>query len=121
MKVNVVVFAFLLFLITSGVWLPDGLTASFGPEHLLHHHTQNRDAGPGRIVVDTDAAPAKRSFVWTGFSPGGMWLFAERLRTNGQAPPGDERFCSCWPRSKSNSGQISRGLRRTHIRFDMSS
>jgi hypothetical protein len=50
-----------------------------------------------------------------------MWLFAERLRTNGQAPPGDERFCSCWPRSKSNSGQISRGLRRTHIRFDMSS
>ncbi|MGA7152885.1 MAG: hypothetical protein WBY84_16005 [Pseudolabrys sp.] len=50
MKVNVVVFAFLLFLITSGVWLPDGLTASFGPEHLLHHHTQNRDAGPGRIV-----------------------------------------------------------------------
>jgi hypothetical protein len=50
MKVNVVVFAFLLFLITSGVWLPDGLTASFGPEHLLHHHTQNRDAGSGRIV-----------------------------------------------------------------------
>jgi hypothetical protein len=46
----VVVFAFLLFLITSGVWLLDGLTASFGPEHLLHHHTQNRDAGPGRIV-----------------------------------------------------------------------
>lgn len=50
MKVNVVVFACLLFLITSGVWLLDGLTASFGPERLLHLRTQNRDAGPGRIV-----------------------------------------------------------------------
>ena len=55
MKVNVVVFVFLLFLITSGVWLLDGLTASFGPEQLLHHHTQNRDTGPGRIV----SLPAK--------------------------------------------------------------
>ena len=32
MKVNVVVFVFLMLLITSGVWLLDGLSASFGPE-----------------------------------------------------------------------------------------
>jgi hypothetical protein len=26
-----------------------------------------------KFGIDTDAALAKRSFVWTGFSPGGMW------------------------------------------------
>jgi hypothetical protein len=50
MKVNAVVFVFLLLLITSGVWLLDGLAASFGPERLLHHHAQNRDMGPDRMV-----------------------------------------------------------------------
>ena len=57
MKVNAVVFVFLLLLITSGVWLLDGLAASFGPEHLLHHHAQNRDMGPDRMV----SLPAKIS------------------------------------------------------------
>ena len=55
MKVNAVVFVFLLLLITSGVWLLDGLAASFGPERLLHHHAQNRDMGPDRMV----SLPAK--------------------------------------------------------------
>src|SRR5215813_10154575 len=48
MKVNAVVFVFLMLLITGGVWLLDGLSASFGPERLLHHHAQNRDASPDR-------------------------------------------------------------------------
>src|SRR5262249_1676793 len=34
MKVNAVVFIFLMLLISSGVWLLDGLSASFGPERL---------------------------------------------------------------------------------------
>ena len=51
MKVNVVVFVFLMLLITSGVWLLDGLSAAFGPEQLLHHHAQNRDTGPDRMVT----------------------------------------------------------------------
>src|SRR5215470_11567247 len=56
MKVNAVVFIFLMLLISSGVWLLDGLSASFGPERLLlHHHAQNPDVGPGRIV----SLPAK--------------------------------------------------------------
>jgi hypothetical protein len=50
MKVNAVVFVFLMLLITSGVWLLDGLSASFGPERLLHHHAQNRNVGPDRVV-----------------------------------------------------------------------
>src|SRR5262245_11775562 len=50
MRVNAVVFVLLMLLITGGVWLLDGLAASFGPERLLHHHTQNRDAGAARIV-----------------------------------------------------------------------
>jgi hypothetical protein len=50
MKVNAVVFVFLMLLITSGVWLLDGLSASFGPERLLHHHAENRDGGPDRVV-----------------------------------------------------------------------
>jgi len=55
MKVNAVVFVFLMLLITSGVWLLDGLAASFGPERLIHHHAQNRDLGPDRMV----SLPAK--------------------------------------------------------------
>jgi hypothetical protein len=51
MKVNAVVFVFLMLLITGGVWLLDGLAASFGPERLLHHHTQARDPGGERIVA----------------------------------------------------------------------
>ena len=51
MKVNAVVFVFLILLITGGVWLLDGLAESFGPERLLHHHAQNRDTAPGRIVA----------------------------------------------------------------------
>jgi hypothetical protein len=51
MKVNAVVFVFLMLLITGGVWLLDGLAASFGPERLLHHHTQTRDPGGERIVA----------------------------------------------------------------------
>jgi hypothetical protein len=50
MKVNAVVLVFLLLLITSGVWLLDGLAASFGPERLLHHHAQNRDMDTDRMV-----------------------------------------------------------------------
>jgi len=50
MKVNVVVFVFLMLLITGGVWLLDGLAASFGPEP-LHHHTQNGDPGAEKIVA----------------------------------------------------------------------
>jgi hypothetical protein len=50
MKVNAVVFVFLMLLITSGVWLLDGLAASFGPERLLHHHAQKGDVGPDRMV-----------------------------------------------------------------------
>jgi hypothetical protein len=46
---------FLMLLITSGVWLLDGLAASFGPERLVHHHAQNRDLGPDRMV----SLPAK--------------------------------------------------------------
>ena len=38
MKVNAAVFVFLMFLITSGIWLLDGLSESFGPEHLSHKH-----------------------------------------------------------------------------------
>jgi hypothetical protein len=49
MKVNAVVFVFLMLLITSGVWLLDGLAASFGPERLLHHHAKNRDVGQDRM------------------------------------------------------------------------
>ena len=55
MKVNAVVFVFLMLLITSGVWLLDGLAASFGPERLLHHHAENRGVGPDRMV----SLPAK--------------------------------------------------------------
>ena len=55
MKVNAVVFVFLMLLITSGVWLLDGLAASFGPERLVHHHAQNHDLGPDRMV----SLPAK--------------------------------------------------------------
>jgi hypothetical protein len=51
MKVNAVVFVFLMLLITGGVWLLDGLAASFGPERLLHHHTQTRDPVGERIVA----------------------------------------------------------------------
>ena len=49
MKVNAVVFVFLMLLITSGVWILDGLAESFGPER-LHHHAQNRDMSPDRVV-----------------------------------------------------------------------
>ena len=55
MKVNAVVFVFLMLLITSGVWLLDGLAASFGPERLLLHHAQNRDVGQDRMA----SLPAK--------------------------------------------------------------
>src|SRR5262245_10201978 len=51
MKVNAVVFVFLMLLITGGVWLLDGLSASFGPEHLMNHHAQTRDPGVQRIVA----------------------------------------------------------------------
>src|SRR5262245_13567258 len=55
MKVNAVVFVFLMLLITGGVWLLDGLAASFGPERLLHHHTQVR---AGRGSSPCQAKPA---------------------------------------------------------------
>ncbi len=59
MKVNVVVFVFLMLLITSGVWLLDGLSESFGPERALHHHAQNLGSGPERMV----ALPAKAADI----------------------------------------------------------
>jgi hypothetical protein len=55
MKMNAVVFVFLALLITSGVWLLDGLAASFGSERFVHHHAENRDVGPDRMV----SLPAK--------------------------------------------------------------
>jgi hypothetical protein len=42
MKVNLVVFVFLIFLIVTGVWLLDGLSDAFGPERLSHQHSQAR-------------------------------------------------------------------------------
>ena len=43
MKVNLVVFVFLVFLIVTGVWLLDGLSDAFGPARLSHQHLQARD------------------------------------------------------------------------------
>jgi hypothetical protein len=45
MKVNLVVFVFLIFLIMTGVWLLDGLSDAFGPPRLSHQHSQARDVG----------------------------------------------------------------------------
>ena len=45
MKVNLVVFVFLIFLIVTGVWLLDGLSDAFGPPRLSHQHSQTRDVG----------------------------------------------------------------------------
>ena len=45
MKVNLVVFVFLIFLIVTGVWLLDGLSDAFGPPRLSHQHSQARDVG----------------------------------------------------------------------------
>ena len=45
MKVNLVVFVFLIFLIVTGVWLLDGLSDAFGPARLSHQHLQARDVG----------------------------------------------------------------------------
>ena len=45
MKVNAAVFVFLMFLITSGISLLDGISDSFGPERLSHQ--QNHDVGRG--------------------------------------------------------------------------
>jgi hypothetical protein len=50
MKVNAVVFIFLMFLITSGIWLLDSLNESFGPERLSHHQSQNHDVDAGTMV-----------------------------------------------------------------------
>jgi hypothetical protein len=43
MKVNAVVFLFLIFLVMSGVWLLDGISDAFGPERLARQHSQTRD------------------------------------------------------------------------------
>jgi hypothetical protein len=43
MKVNLVVFVFLIFLIVTGVWILDGLSDAFGPARLSHQHSQARD------------------------------------------------------------------------------
>lgn len=45
MKVNAAVFVFLLFLITCGIWLLDGLSDAFGPERLARQHSHDVDAG----------------------------------------------------------------------------
>jgi hypothetical protein len=50
MKVNAAVFVFLMFLMTSGIWLLDGLSESFGPEHLSHQHSQHHDVDAGTMV-----------------------------------------------------------------------
>ena len=50
MKVNAAVFVFLIFLITSGIWLLDGLGEFFGPERLSHQHSQNHDVDAGTMV-----------------------------------------------------------------------
>jgi hypothetical protein len=45
MKVNAIVFVFLMFLITTGIWLFDGLADAFGPERLARQHSQVGDGG----------------------------------------------------------------------------
>lgn len=50
MKVNVVVFLFLIFLVMSGVWLFDSLNDAFGPERLSRQHGQARDVSPVAIA-----------------------------------------------------------------------
>jgi hypothetical protein len=45
LKVNLVVFVFLIFLIVTGIWLLDGLSDAFGPERLSHQHSQARAVG----------------------------------------------------------------------------
>ena len=45
MKVNAAVLVFLMFLITSGIWLLDGISDSFGPGSLSHQ--QNHNVGRG--------------------------------------------------------------------------
>jgi len=50
MRANAVVFLFLIFLVTSGVWLLNGLNDAFGPERLSRQHTQTHDVSPGVIT-----------------------------------------------------------------------
>ena len=50
MKVNAAVFVFLMFLITSGIWLLDGLSEIFGSERLSRQHSQNHDVDAGTMV-----------------------------------------------------------------------
>ena len=45
MKVNAIVFIFLMFLITTGIWLLDGLADAFGPERSARQHSQVGDVG----------------------------------------------------------------------------
>jgi len=50
MKVNAAVFVFLMFLITSGLWILDGLSESFGPARTSHQQTQDHDVDAGTMA-----------------------------------------------------------------------
>jgi len=58
MKVNAVVFVFLVFLVAAGIWLVNGLSDSFAPKH-SYQHPQNFDAGPGAVARLTNGIRAR--------------------------------------------------------------
>jgi hypothetical protein len=49
MRVNAVVFVFLMFLVTTGIWLVDGLSDSFSSRR-SYQHPQYDDAGSGAVA-----------------------------------------------------------------------
>src|SRR5262249_13049914 len=71
---------------------PEIGTEAHGKKEVLHRHENGSDMN----IVGLDRFFTRQSVAFTG-----------RLRTKGRAPQSARRFCSCWPRSKSNSGQIS--------------
>jgi hypothetical protein len=58
MKVNAFVFVFLVFLVTTGIWLVDGLSDSFATKR-SYQHRQNYDAGPGAVARLTNGIRAR--------------------------------------------------------------
>lgn len=58
MKVNAIVLVFLMFLITTGIWLLDGLADAFGPERLVRQHSQVGDVGVTTMLHPASGARA---------------------------------------------------------------
>jgi hypothetical protein len=58
MKVNAIVFVFLMFLITTGIWLLDGLADGFGPERLTRQHSQIGEVGVTTTLHSASGAHA---------------------------------------------------------------